>query len=375
MVYWADWKGFEHGTDLTGKDVWTANLGTNTQTGCSPVTAGPTGAATAGLMGSTPVLYVPGGDDNLYALNALTGALMWKTNLGTQTSHFLWSSPVLYNGSIYEGISSFGDCPLVQGELFRLDAITGAIQNTAKMVPDGCVGAGIWSSPTIDSSDGSVYVTTGTPNGCSKPGALLAPSIVKLRTSDLTVLSSWTTPLSSQSAGDPDFGATPTLFSATINGVPRSLVGALNKDGVFYAWDRTNVAAGPVWQSTIAKASGSPLSIVSAAWDGSQLFVAGGPTTINGTNCGGSINALDPVTGAFIWRTCVNGFMTAGITEVPGVLIEGFSTGGELLFVNAANGAVMLDYRSANIVEGEATVSKGIVYVPLGNGNLIALGQ
>ena len=81
------------------------------------------------------------------------------------------------------------------------------------------------------------------------------------------------------------------------------------------------------------------------------------------------------VGGAFVWRTCVSGFMTAGITEVPGVLIEGFSTGGELLFVNAANGAVLLDYRSAGIVQGEATVSNGIVYVPLGNGNLIALGQ
>jgi polyvinyl alcohol dehydrogenase (cytochrome) len=202
-----------------------------------------------------------------------------------------------------------------------------------------------------------------------------APAIVKLSASTLSYISSWNVPSSAQSAGDADFGSTPTLFTATIAGVPRSLVGALNKDGIFYAWDRTNLAAGPVWQSTIANASGSPLSIVSAVWDGSQLYVGGGHVTINGTACSGSIDALDPATGAFVWRNCVVGQMTAALTMVPGVIVEGIATGGKVNFVNTANGALLFTYSSAGIVQGEATVSNGVVYVPLGNGNLIALGQ
>ena len=208
-----------------------------------------------------------------------------------------------------------------------------------------------------------------------QPRPNLAPAIVKLRASDLTILSSWTIPQSEQVFGDPDFGATPTLFTAIINGVPRSLVGALNKDGLFFAWDRTNLAAGPVWQTTIADPSGSPLSIVSASWDGTYLYVGGGNTIINGASCYENISALDPATGAFVWRSCQTSFMTAGITVVPGVLIEGDGAGGNILFLNTANGATLFTYNPRSTVQGEVTVSNGIVYVPLANGNLIALGQ
>ena len=126
-------------------------------------------------MGGTSVVYVPGGDDNFYALNALTGAQIWKTNLGTPAGLVPVGSPILYNGSIYQGVASFGDCPLVQGQLVQMDATTGAIQHVANMVPNGCVGGGIWSSPTIDPSDGSIYVTTGTPNACHNPGRTWLP--------------------------------------------------------------------------------------------------------------------------------------------------------------------------------------------------------
>jgi polyvinyl alcohol dehydrogenase (cytochrome) len=372
MVYWGDWSGFEHGTNLTGTDVWQANVGVNSDSACLPPVAGVSGTATVGNMSGTSVLYVPGGDDNFYALNALTGAVLWKTSLGTPPADYLWSSPILYNGSIYQAVASFGDCPLVQGRLVQMDASTGAILHTAYIVPNGCVGGGIWSSPAIDTSDGSIYVTTGTPGACHSPE--LAPAIIKLRATDLTVLSSWAIP-QSQLYSDPDFGATPTLFTAIINGVPRSLVGALDKNGLFYAWDRTNVAAGPVWQTRIAAPAGGPLSIVSASWDGSRLYVGGGNATINGVSCYENISALDPATGAFVWRSCVQGSMTAGITEVNGVLIEGYGAVGRLLFLNAANGATLSAYNPGSWPQGEVTVSNGIVYVPLSNGNLIALGQ
>jgi polyvinyl alcohol dehydrogenase (cytochrome) len=182
-------------------------------------------------------------------------------------------------------------------------------------------------------------------------------------------------PQSAQQFGDADFGATPTLFTATINGVSRSLIGATNKNGIFYAFDRSNLAAGPVWQSTVADPSGSPRSIASAAWDGTRLYVAEGGTTLNGTSWYGNISALDPATGAFLWRTGVPGFMSGGVTEVPGVLIEGYGAGGNLLFLDPATGSTLLHYTTPTRVDGEVAVSNGIVYVPLQQGDLMTLGQ
>jgi len=378
LVYWEDWHGLVHGTALTGKDTWTTNVGVTSITSgtCKGVIFGPSGTLTAADMGGTPVLFVPGGDDNFYALNALTGALIWKTSLGVEPAYFLWSSPTLYNGSVYEGVASVGDCPLVQGEMVQMDASTGTVQHVFDTVPTGCTGGGVWGSPTIDTSDGSIYFTTGNP-GCSPPG--LAPAIVKLRASDLSLMADWTVPTSAQAQGDSDFGSTPTLFTATINGQLRQLVGAVNKNGIFYAWDRTDLAAGPVWQSNVAKAGGPATgSIISAAWDGSKLYVGGGTTSVNGTSCTGSIDALNPVTGAFVWRTCqtntTNPGAYAGITVVPGVLVEG-TRSGAVLFLDTATGKTLFTYQASTAVKGEATVSNGIVYLPVGNGTIIALGQ
>ncbi|HEY2599660.1 MAG TPA: PQQ-binding-like beta-propeller repeat protein, partial [Candidatus Dormibacteraeota bacterium] len=208
-------------------------------------------------------------------------------------------------------------------------------------------------------------------------GVGMAPAIVELKASDLSVLGFWNVPVSSQGAGDPDFGGTPTLFTATINGQTRSLVGAVDKDAIFYAWDRTNVAAGPVWQSTVATASGDPAvgSIVSASWDGTNLYVAGGNTTINGAGCQGNIDALNPSTGAFVWRSCQSSEFFGGITVVPGVVVEG-TLSGTVLFLNATNGSTLLAYKTGvSEIQGECAVANGIVYVPLDNGSLIALGQ
>jgi hypothetical protein len=378
MVFWSDWTGNEHGANLSGQDIWKTNIGTTTppaSDNCSPTTSGPTSTPTLATVGGVSTLFVGGGNGVMYALNAQTGATIWQTRLGTSPDNFLWDSPALYNGIIYMGVASYGDCPLVQGKLVALNATSGAITATANMVPNGCIGGGIWSSPTVDASAGTVWVTTGTPHSCSN-GTTYAPSIVELRASDLSILSSWTVPVSNQSAGDPDFGGTPTLFTATINGQVRSLVGAVNKDAIFYAWDRTNPAAGPVWQSTVATASGDPAvgSIVSAAWDGTNLYVGGGSTTINGSSCTASLDALNPSTGAFVWRNCQPSHLFGGITAVPGVIVEG-TLGGTVQFLNAASGATLLSYTTGvSEVQGECAVSNGIVYVPLDDGQLLALG-
>jgi hypothetical protein len=66
--------------------------------------------------------------------------------------------------------------------------------------------------------------------------------------------------------------------------------------------------------------------------------------------------------------------MFAGITEVPGVIIEG-TLGNTELFLNAATGATLYTYDAPATIPGESAVSNGIVYIPVGNGSLVALGQ
>jgi hypothetical protein len=103
--------------------------------------------------------------------------------------------------------------------------------------------------------------------------------------------------------------------------------------------------------------------------------VGGGNTIINGNSCYENISALDPATGAFIWRDCVPGSMTSGITVVPGLAIQPYDAVGKILFLNPANGATLLSYSPGGWPQGEVTLSNGIVYATLTSGNLIALGQ
>src|SRR5581483_11682787 len=229
---------------------------------------------------------VGGGDGWLYALDALTGSIAWKTQLAVPPGGFLWSSPAVYGGSVYEGVASLDDCPLVRGALVRLDASTGAVQNVRWMAPAGCLGATVWASPAIDEARGIVYVATGNAGACPTR-EIGSTAIIALRTSDLGVLGYWQVPEGALPDDDSDFGATPTLFSASINGQPRDLIGVVNKNGVYYALDRTNLAAGPVWQQTIAISGDDPTagqgSVSASAFDGTSLYIAGGGLVVKGS--------------------------------------------------------------------------------------------
>ena len=331
MIYWGSWDGNEHATNRNGAQVWQTGLGYTYSSQCDDLVgvASTATIATVGISGkSTPVVFVGGGNASFYALNATTGAIIWQTSLGTSPDNFIWSSPVYYRGSIYIGLASLGDCPLVQGKLFRLNATTGAIQNTFNVVPSGCTGGGVWGSPTIDASDGSVYFATGNPGSCSS-NEPYATSLVKLKASNLSFINSWQVP-QNQQVSDGDFGATPTLFSAVIGGVTRSLVGVVNKNGIYYALDRTAISHGYVWSAKIATVGGGcgpdcgDGSISSSAWDGSTLYIAGGQTTIGGVSCQGSLRAVNPATGTFIWEHCMTqGPVLGAVTMVPGVAVVG----------------------------------------------------
>ena len=382
LIYWGSWDGDEHATNLSGTQVWATNLGQTTDSNCTPPTVGVASTATVASVvingTATLVDLVGGGNGQFYALNASTGAIIWQTPLGSPPGNFLWSSPALYNGNIYEGVASFGDCPLVQGQLIQLSAASGAIQHIFKVVPDGCTGGGVWGSPTIDKAAGMLYFATGNAGSCSTTEQYTT-AIVEVRASDLAFVDSWQSPLAHR-LPDSDFGTTPTLFSAIIQGVSHQLVGVENKDGKYYALDRASIGKGPIWKATIAVSGECPQcgqgGISPSAWDGSTLYVAGGNTTINGSQCQGSLRALNPATGAFLWQYCMtNGPVLGAVTAVPGVVTVG--EGVYLIVLAAGSGKLLYSHQvttSGGLFYGAASISNGVLYIGHADSNLYAFG-
>jgi len=129
---------------LSGTQVWSANVGY--QDKCTNVGIG----STAAISGTT--LVVGGGDDAYYALNADTGAILWRNAMDAGPDSFPWASPLIANGRAYVGMTSRCGNPSSRGEVRALDLATGAILWSQQ--PDT---AGYWASPTI--SQGTIYIT------------------------------------------------------------------------------------------------------------------------------------------------------------------------------------------------------------------------
>jgi outer membrane protein assembly factor BamB len=383
VVYYGSWDGNERAVDAaSGTQLWSAYLGQTTDTNCTPPTVGVASTASVGTVTvngtATQAVFVGGGDGNFYALNASTGAVIWKTALGVPPDYFLWSSPLLYNGSIYEGIASFGDCPLIRGGIVQMDAATGAVQHTLYTVPADCTGASVWGSPTVDTATGDIYFGTGNAGSCgsSEP---LAVAVVQAD-SNLNLLSSWQVPASQLPNGDSDFGSTPTLFHATKSGVVHQMVGVQNKNGIYYAFDRSAVSRGPLWQKRMSAGGDCPqcgkADISPSAYDGHHLFVGSEKTTIGGVTCAGSIRGLQPSTGKAVWAACLQtGPVLGAVTAVPGVAFVG--AGNTVYAVNTSTGATLWsrqDTNSGSNFWGAPAISNGQVYVGNQDGNLYAFG-
>ena len=327
-------------------------------------------------MNGISTVFLGGGTGQFLALNATTGSLLWQDQLTTSSAGFVWSSPALYDGSIYIGVASVGDCPLVPGELFRLDAATGATQATFTAVPGGCTGATIWSSPAIDESTGELFVDTGNGDGTCPEPEPYQEAMIRLDPTTLAVQDSWQTQPNGD-AGDADFGATPTLFTATLGGQTVPMVGAINKDGYYYAFRRDDLAAGPVWSRYFATPGETCVPcdvdfLAPSAWDGTHLFVGGDAGQIDGQACAGSLSALDPATGSPVWQDCLDDRVLGAVTGAPGIVEV--NAGDRAMVMAASNGERLFTYTdsSGNNFWGPAEISNGVMYVINLDGNVLA---
>jgi len=325
--------------ETTGAIIWQRFIGVVPKLTCGR--QGFTSTATVAPDPTTgnPTVYVYGATGYLYAMNAANGTDVWPPAVvaipsTTVNDYYAWSSPLVFNGNIYVGISSQCDVPLVRAGLAEYSQASGAFESTFFTTPPNTVGASIWSSPATDGQ--SVYITTG--NG--DPGSL-GVSLIQLSPS-LAQQSIWTVP-PAQLGQDDDFGGSPGLWTASIGGVPTPMVGACNKNGTFYAFARPAISAGPVWQHKISQGGecdAAPL------FDGTHLFLAGVVTTINGVRYSGCVRMVDPATGSFAWQTGLPGKIigTPGMDGAGVIAASSYGArGGQngLWLINAANGQIL----------------------------------
>jgi outer membrane protein assembly factor BamB len=116
------------------------------------------------------------GSARLWALNAGTGALIWKSDVvasvptcgGSIHERVAYSSPLVTFGRVYIGVHDAGDDPVQKGRLVAVDLNTGHLITTGfpfyvdgapgDLSCGGVCGGGIWDSPAYD-GHGIVFTT------------------------------------------------------------------------------------------------------------------------------------------------------------------------------------------------------------------------
>jgi outer membrane protein assembly factor BamB/regulation of enolase protein 1 (concanavalin A-like superfamily) len=362
VAYFGSWDGYEYAVDAaTGALKWRTYLGVLTANPiCIPPKLGLSSPATV-LDG---VVYVGGGDAYWYALDATSGAVLWRvftqgngvTN-GSYDGHYNWSAPLIVGGFAYIGVASLGDCPLVQGALIKVDLTSHAIVNNLNLVPNGQVGGGIWTSPAYDAATNTIFTATGTENS---PTQGLAQAFLAIDADTLEVKDSWKLP-ESQAVLDSDFSTSTTLFSTT-TGTP--MVASINKNGDAYGFRRGDLSSGPVWRTTIAQGGQCPTcgqsSVSSGAFGQNTLYLAGSSGSVDGVGYPGTVRALDPATGAYRWQHGGPGAVIGALAYDNGMILAG--SGSVLEVLDATTGARLYSYDTGAQIYAGPSVAGGVIY-------------
>lgn len=342
----------------------------------------------AGDVKARPRLYFGDLIGNDYALDARSGALVWKHKTDPHPNVTLTASPVLDNGVLYQAVSSLEEgrsvnptysCCTFRGSVIAYRAATGEVLWQTFMTeppkPQGLTSKGVqrlgpagvalWNSPSIDHKRGRLYIATG--DSYSTPTAPLSDSILALDEKTGAVVWSW------QALGDdswngacsnherancppengPDFDFGAATVLATDSG-GRDYVLAGQKSGWVYAVDPDT--GKPVWKTRVGRggviagvsfglaALGDTVYVpISDPPDGRTYDIPARP----------GVYALDLKTGAFRWQApakdlcgglkfCHPGYAQA-ITATPQLVFAG-ANDGHLRILDAAHGTVLWDY-------------------------------
>lgn len=334
---------------------------------------------------------------NMYAVDAATGALIWKVKVDNQRNTGITAGSTYYGGRLYVPLADAEEGPAVdpkyecctgRGALIALDAATGkqiwktyttdepkktTISKTGTQLW-GPSGASIWSAPTVDPEKKLVYAGTG--DNFSEPATKTSDAIIAFDmetghiewTSQLTANDAYTVgcrmtdKLGCPDADGPDYdiGASPILVKLATG---KRVLLVSQKSGVAHAIDPDNKGA-VVWEHRVG--AGSPLGGIQwgSASDGRYMYVANsdisftkpsfarGERRVLDPKPGGGLFAISIATGERIWaakppvcgdRPFCSPAQSSAVTVIPGVVFSG-SVDGHIRGYSANDGKVIWDY-------------------------------
>lgn len=427
----------------TGQERWRASIAAASGVLFDKARATPAVTDTAVIVGTQGSILVPGGGPGgkVLAFDKVTGALLWSTVADPHPASIITQSATVFDGKVYVGVASLEEalagfvpgypCCTFRGSMLALDATTGAILWKTYLAPapdnpadpsNSYSGNAVWgSSPAIDVKRGQVYIATG--NNYDVPASVLAcvaaadqdpvatqaclspdnhfDSIMALdlrtgaiRWSTRAIpFDAWTTscfPFIGDGSNCPepagpdyDFGQAPALFTVKDGrGRPRDLVGAGQKSGQYWALDPTTGAV--VW-STQAGPGGTGGGLQwGSAVDGTRVYTAnanslGVPWTLpsGAITDSGVWSALDAATGEVIWQRSspipahgLLGDLSGPPTTANGVVYAcSLDPLGHMYAMDAATGEVLWAYASGGSCLSGAAISNGMLFWGSGYSN------
>jgi polyvinyl alcohol dehydrogenase (cytochrome) len=341
----------------TGRQLWTTDITT---------VGGEVVNGTAAIAGDTvyvPISHPTGAGalgPELAALSLADGTVLWKVVYDTQQGADVYGSPVVWDGKVYIGVSGQNgdpDVPL-RGNVTALDALTGAQVWKSYLVDPGANGAPVWSTPAIDTATGRVYVGTG--NAYSGTAGPLTDSVVALDAQTGGVLAHYqatkddvfTTTSGGAAGPDYDFGASPQLIDGADG---TKLVGEGQKQGTYWALDRTTLV--PKW--SFMTGPGSPLGgiVGSTAYDGKHVY---GPDTPGGEQWALGLD------GTPAWVSADGGPLHFSATSVANGVVYTTDMTGVLTARESTTGAVLLKLPLGAPSYGGVAIAGGYVFAVTG---------
>jgi polyvinyl alcohol dehydrogenase (cytochrome) len=407
----------------TGCTYWTFHARAGIRTALS---VGPYTRAEAGGF----AVYFADMSATAYAVDAETGAELWRVKVDEHPYAGSTGSPTLYDGRLYVPTSGVGEegrggqaayeCCTFRGSVTALDAGTGEVIWKSYVIPEapaprgknaqgrqtwGPAGGGIWSAPTVDARRSVIYVATG--NGYSDPQQATTDAVLALDMQTGKILwSSQPIPKDifaggcprENAAGNPncpaelgpdvDFSDSPVLARRSTG---EDILIVQQKAGIAYGFD-PDARGALVWRYRTGEGSGLG-GQWGAAVDGTRAYFGVADTL---SRKPGGVRAVDIDTGRELWsqgppdeRLCgtqpgCSSSQGAAVTAIPGIVFSGSSDGGLRAYA-AEDGTLVWQFdtnRSFETVNGVeahggtmdgpgAVVVDGMLYVDSGYVSLI----
>jgi len=324
------------------------------------------------------------GDDRMLAYDADTGRELWRTKIGDpSTGEYLAAAPLAWNGKVFMGTAG-GDLG-VPGRMLALDADTGKVLWSFDTVqhPDRAGGTwpgttwktgggSTWSTYTLDSQTGELFVTVSNPAPALDAKVrmgdnLYSDSVLALDAGSGKLL--WHVQLRKNDNHDYDVSAPAVLL--TID--HRKLIAVGSKDGFLYLIDRGTHRLR--WKTPVT-------TILNVDADPTPEGVKVCPGAKGGVEYNSPV--YDPsdhllIVGAVDW--CYNLFKTPYPPYAPGapyiggkMLPVGDSGSGWITAVDARSGKERWRYHTlAPVIAGITTTQGGVTFAGDTSGSLYVL--